>query len=147
MAIFRWRANWNPLHDLEHQVDRLLESIRTPFPALRVDRQFPPLNLYELPEEYLVTSELPGIASQDLELTVVSGLLTMKGSRGGPEGIADERFRRHERLWGKWERSFPLPDRVNEEKVSAEFSDGVLKIHLPKAPAIKPRQIQVASGD
>lgn len=146
MAMFRWRASWNPLQNLEHQVDRLLESIRIPFHPLRVDRQFPPLNLYELPDEYLVTSELPGISPEALELTVANGLLTMKGSRGGPEGIPDERFRRHERLWGNWERSFPIPDRVDEEKVSAEFNDGVLKIHLPKAATVKPRQIQVASG-
>lgn len=147
MAIFRWRASWNPLHDLEQQVDRLLDSMRLPFPALRVDHQFPPLNVYELSDEFLITSELPGISPGDLELTVVNGILKLKGSRGGPVGIPDERFRRHERLWGNWERAFPIPERVDEERVSAEFTDGILKIHLPKAAALKPRQIPVASGD
>jgi HSP20 family protein len=71
----------------------------------------------------------------------------MKGKRPAPTGVADEQFRRHERVWGSWERSLNVPDRVQRDKVSAEFADGMLKIHLPKAPETKVRQIQVVQGN
>ena len=54
MPVFRWRESWEPFRDLERQVDRLLEGIPFPIPVLRLERQFPPVNLYELDEEYLL---------------------------------------------------------------------------------------------
>src|SRR5262245_9775864 len=146
MSVFRWRETWEPFRDLERQVDRLLESLPFPIPVLRFERQFPPVNLYELDDEYLLAAELPGNAPENLELTVSNGVLTMKGKRPGPTGVADDQFRRHERAWGSWERSFSVPDRVQGDKVSAEFADGILRIHLPKAPESKARQIQVVQG-
>ncbi|MSR59141.1 MAG: Hsp20/alpha crystallin family protein [Planctomycetaceae bacterium] len=147
MPVFRWRETWEPLRDLERQVDRLLEGIQIPFPAIRFERQFPPVNLYELADEYLLTAELPGTTAESLELTVSNGALTLKGSRPAPVGVGDEQFRRHERMWGPWERSLNVPERVVEEGVTAQFNDGILKVHLPKAPEVKPRQIQVLQSN
>ncbi len=147
MPVFRWRDSWEPFRDLERQVDRLLESLPFPFPVIRFERQYPAVNLYELEGEYLLTAELPGTASENLDLTVSDGVLTMKGKRPASPGVVDEKFRRHERVWGSWERSLSVPDRVLQDRVSAEFVDGILKIHLPKAPETKPRQIQVAQGN
>ena len=147
MAVFRWRQSWGTLRDLEREFDRLLESIKMPFPGLRLERQYPPVNVYELDNEFLLVAELPGISPENLELTVADGILTLKGERKGPDGIPDDRFRRHERLRGNWQRQLTLPDRVNEELLSAEFVHGVLKIHLPKLPMVKPRQIPVAGGE
>lgn len=144
MPVFRWREAWDPLGDLERQVDRLLESLPFPFP--RFDRPFPPINLYELDDEFLLTAELPGTFPADLELNLSGGVLTLKGRRAAPAAITDDQFRRHERVWGNWERALNVPDRVQDDKVSAEFSDGVLRVHLPKAPETKPRQIQVVQG-
>ena len=146
MPVFRWRDSWEPFRDLERQVDRLLENLPFPFPVIRFERHYPPVNLYELSNEYLLTAELPGNSSEHLELAIGNGVLTMKGKRSGPEGVTDDRFRRHERVWGAWERSINIPDRVETDHVSAEFNDGILKIHLPKAPDTKPRQIQVLQG-
>lgn len=148
MAVFRWRQNWGTFQDLEREVDRLLESIKLPFPAVRFERNYPPVNLYEFEHEYLLVAELPGISSENLELTVAGGVLTLKGNRPGPERVPEERFRRHERIRGPWERALSIPDRIDEEKVAAEFNDGILKIHLPRLTALKPRQIPVVgSGD
>lgn len=147
MPVFRWRETWAPLGDLERQVDRLLEGIPFPFPAIRFERQFPLVNLYELPGEYLLSSELPGTTAESLEVTVSNGVLTLKGTRPEPAGVADEQFRRHERMWGSWERSLTVPERVVEEQVTAEFNDGILKVHLPKAPEVQARQIQVVQSN
>ena len=147
MAVFRWRQSWGNLRDLEREFDRLLESIKTPFPGLRLERQYPPVNVYELEAEFLLVAELPGISPENLDLTVSNGILSLKGERRGPDGTPEDRFRRHERLRGNWQRQLTLPDRVDEERLSAEFVNGILKIHLPKLPAVKARQIPVAGGD
>ncbi|HLQ44350.1 MAG TPA: Hsp20/alpha crystallin family protein [Planctomycetaceae bacterium] len=146
MAIFRWGHSWDAFHDLEREVDRLLQSVNMTFQGLRFGRQYPPVNLYELSEEYLIMAEVPGVRSEDLELTITNGVLSMKGRNADPVGAAEERFRRQERPRGVWQRSISIPDRVNVESLSAEFTDGILKIHLPKAEETKPRQIPVAFG-
>ncbi|MDP1796517.1 MAG: Hsp20/alpha crystallin family protein, partial [Planctomycetaceae bacterium] len=142
MAIFRWGHRWDPLQDLEREVDRLLSTVLT-FQGVRFGRQYPPVNVIQLDSEYVLTAELPGIRPEELELTVANGVLTIKGERVGPEGIADERFRRQERPRGAWRRSISLPDSIEEEKMSAEFVNGVLKVHLPRTPVVRPRQIKV----
>ena len=147
MPVFRWQHSWEPLRDLERQVDRLLEGFPFPFRAIRFERQFPPVNLYELDDEFILTTEVPGTLPENLEVSVSGGVLTLKGTRSAPPGIADDQFRRHERVWGTWERSLSVPEHVEEEKVSAEFNDGILKVHFPKAAETSPRQIQVVQGN
>lgn len=146
MPVFRWGDSWETLRDLERQVDRLLEGLPFPLPVLRLERQYPPVNLYELPDEYVLTSELPGNDPAQLEVTVSGGVLTLRGERSGPVGVTDDQFRRHERVWGKWERAVTVPDRIREDDVRADFQNGILHVHLPKAPEARPRQIQVLSS-
>ncbi len=143
MSIFRWGQGWDPFRDLEREVDRLFHQVNLTFPALRLGRQYPPVNLYELEDEFLITAELPGTRTEDLELTIVGGILTIKGTRNDPQDVPDDKFRRHERFRGTWQRALSVPDRVHEERMSAEFNNGILKIHLPKAATGEPRQIPV----
>ena len=72
MAVFRWGQSWDAFQDLEREVDRLLQSVNLTFQGLRFGRQYPPVNLYELPNEYLLTAELPGTRGEDLDLTVAA---------------------------------------------------------------------------
>ncbi len=146
MALFRWGHSWDAFHDLEREVDRLLQSVNLSFQGVRFGRQYPPVNLYELPTEYLITAELPGVKTEELELTIANGVLSMTGRHASSEGAAEERFRRQERPRGVWKRSVSLPDRVKADDLSAEFVNGILKIHLPKAEETTPRQIPVAFG-
>lgn len=147
MAVFRWGHAWDPFHDLEREVDRLLTGVSLTFQGLRFGRQYPPLNVYDLETELLITAEIPGVKAEDLELTVAEGVLTLRGKRSGPEGVPDERFRRQERPRGVWQRSLSLPERIQDEQMSAEFINGILKIHLPKAPSTQPRQIPIVEGN
>lgn len=146
MAVFRWGQTWDPFRDLEREVDRLLASVSLGFQGVRFGRQFPAVNLYEIPGQLILTAELPGVRPEDLEVTVADGILTLRGKRGGAEGIADDRYRRQERLRGSWQRAIQLPERVVEEELSAEFSNGVLTMRLPRAPVSQPRQIRVLDG-
>ena len=146
MPVFRWGQSWDPFRDLEREVDQLLANVSL-FQGIRFGRQYPPVNVYELDDELLLTAELPGTRPEDLEVLISEGVLTIKGKRSGPEGIADDRYRRQERPRGSWQRSLTLPDRIREEQLAAEFTNGVLRIRLPKAPATQPRQIQVMNGN
>ena len=147
MSVFRWGQSWNTFRDLEREVDRLLNSVNFTFQGVRTGRQYPPVNLYELEDELLLTAELPGTRKEDLELTIAGGILTIKGKRNDPENIPEEKFRRYERFRGEWQRSLSIPERVREEDLSAEFNNGVLRIHLPKVVETRARQIPVVEGN
>jgi len=145
MPVFRWGQGWDPFRDLEREVDQLLANASL-FHGIRFGRQYPPVNVYELNNELLLTAELPGTRVDDLEVLISGGVLTIKGKRSGPEGLSDDRFRRQERPRGNWQRSLTLPDHIQEDKMRAEFTNGVLCIRLPKAEATRPRQIPVTNG-
>lgn len=147
MAVFRLGQNWNrPFGELEREVDRLLKTVQLSFQGLRYGRQYPPVNIYELDAEYVVTAELPGLRGEDLDLSVGGGVLTIRGSRPEADIPSDSSYRRQERAFGTWQRSLPLPERVLDEEMSAELNDGILRIRLPKAPEEAARQIQVSEG-
>ena len=147
MPVFRLGQTWDAFRDLEREVDRIFRGVNLTFQGIRLGREFPAVNVYELEDEFLLTAELPGTRSEDIEITIAGGVLTIKGRRGEQDGIPDDRYRRQERFRGAWQRSLTIPERVREEELSAEFANGILKIHLPKAAALKPRQIRVAEGN
>ena len=74
---------------------------------------------------------------------MTGGVVTLRGARRNETDVNDERFRRSERPRGVWERTLALPSRVREEDLKAELNNGVLRLHLPKAPSTQPRQIRV----
>ena len=145
MAVFRLGQSWDPLRDLEREVDRLLQGVNLTFHGVRTGRQYPAVNLHESANEYILTSELPSTAPEDLDLTIANGVLTMSGQRRDESEIPEDRFRRQERPRGPWKRSLPLPERIQEDELSADFHHGVLVVRLPKAPQEEPRQIPITS--
>ncbi len=147
MAVFRWGSAWNTIHDLEREMDRLLQSVNLSFHSLRVNRPYPAINIYELAEEFLLTSEIPGTKASDLEISVSNNLLTIKGERRPQEEIPDDSYRRRERRFGGWERTIALPENVEENRMNAVFVAGVLQLHIPKIPKQAPRQIPVSEGN
>lgn len=147
MPVFRWGQAWDPFRDLEREVDRLLASVSLSFSGLRLGREYPAVNVYELNDSLLLTAEVPGTRPEDLEVLVADGVLTLRGKRTGATGVPDDRYRRQERLRGEWQRSLTLPERIQEDKLSAELTNGILKIRLPKAAATIPRQIPVTDGN
>ena len=144
MPVFRWGQLFDDaVRDIEHEVDRMLEGMNLKFQSMRLSRLYPLVNLYELEDRFLLTAQVPGTKATDLDITVASGILTLKGVRSGAENVPEDAYRRQERFHDKWERSISIPNRVDEEKMLAEFNDGVLKIQLPKLADTTPRQIQV----
>lgn len=146
MATFHWGNAFDAFRDLEREFDRLLHTVGRTFDGLRFGRPYPPINIYDLDHEFLLTAELPGTKADDFELTVANGTLTIRGQRTADAGIPDDRYRRSERPRDEWERSFTLPERVLEDEIHAELRHGILRLHLPKAPSSQPRHIRVNDG-
>ncbi len=139
------QRRWDPFRDLQREVGRLFESLE-PLQTWRLVRQYPPLNLYDTADRYVLTVQLPGMEPADLDLAITGETLTLRGERKRPDGVSDESYRRQERPFVRWTRTITLPERVESEKVSAVFAKGILTVTIPKAEGAKPRQIPVASS-
>jgi len=146
MAVFRWGNPFSTFQDLEREMDRWVRTMDLAIEGLRLGRPFPALNMFDLENSYLITAELPGCDAANLELHVANGVLTLRGSRSTGTEIPDERFRRSERPTGTWERKVSLPERVDEERIKAELTNGLLRLTLPKIPSGTPRRIQIADS-
>jgi HSP20 family protein len=103
----------------------------------------PSVDIYETETEIVVKAELPGIERKDISLNLEKNVLTLKGERRFEKETKEENYHRIERNYGGFSRSFSIPATVDEEKIRAEYRDGVLKIALPKKEQVKPKQIQI----
>jgi HSP20 family protein len=105
----------------------------------------PPVDVRETGDEIRVTAELPGLAAEDVKVTLENGGLTISGEKKQEleEGKANGDDHLIERRYGRFERRFTLPQTVDAEKVKAQLVNGVLSITLPKAEEAKPRRVQI----
>lgn len=106
-------------------------------------RQYPRINLAESAEAYTVEALAPGVAPETLDLQVKENLLTVSGEKRGPQGVPAEAFHRSERAAGRFVRTLELPGEIDAAKVKATYTDGILRVVLPKAPEAKPKQIEI----
>ena len=104
---------------------------------------FPALNLTEDEHNYFVRAELPGVASDDLDIQATGRNLSISGVRKSIPEAEGARYHRREREAGKFARVFTLPGVIVAEKIKAAFSNGILKITIPKAEDSKPRKILI----
>lgn len=143
-----WRTSngSNPVSTLRGEVDRLFGDFFGPAAtSSTASRVFPALNIWERENELFVEAELPGLKSEDVDVSVVGQQLVIKGRRADFEPEAGVAFHRRERGVGEFVRTVDLPVDVDAGRVEAKLADGVLLITMPKAEAAKPRKIQVKS--
>lgn len=133
---------WDPFRELQREMGRLMESFGS-LQAWRLPRHFPALNLYDAPDRYVVTVEVAGLEGSEIELSLTGETLTIRGRRLPPDGVSDDRYRRQERFFGTWSRSLSLPTKIDDERVAATLSLGILTVVLPKADEVRPRHIPV----
>jgi HSP20 family protein len=104
----------------------------------------PLVDIFEDQDGITLKAELPEVDAKDVDIQLEGNTLTLRGERKLEKDENREGYHRIERTYGAFSRSFTLPDLVDVEHISAESKDGVLRIHLPKKPETKPRQIKVA---
>lgn len=104
----------------------------------------PPVDIYETDKHDLVVKvELPDMTREDIDVTVEHNVLTVSGTKKLPTDVKEDQFRRIERSYGRFNRSFTLPNTVDASKVSAEYKHGVLTVKLPFREEARPRTINV----
>jgi HSP20 family protein len=143
-------TRWDPSREMEELQNRLSNFFgRTPArlgdakeESITVAEWAPLVDITEDEKEYIIKTELPEVKKEDVKVAVENGLLTIVGERKF-EKEENKKYHRVERAYGRFVRSFIVPDAVDADKVSAEFKDGVLMVHLPKSEKTKPKQIEV----
>jgi HSP20 family protein len=104
----------------------------------------PAVDIYETDNHDLVLrAELPGMAREEIEVSVENGTVVIKGEKTFDPAVKEEHYRRIERSYGTFHRSFTLPNTVDAAKVSAEYKNGVLTVTLPFKEEAKPRTVNV----
>ena len=132
---------------LQDRLNRLFQSsIGDSQEALTNSSFAPAVDVYEDEHTVSLKIEVPGIDEKDLDIRVENNTLTVHGERKFEKEEKEENFRRVERQYGSFTRSFTLPTTVDADKVSASSDKGVLKISLPKKAEAKPKQIKVNVG-
>ncbi|MCG6552320.1 MAG: Hsp20/alpha crystallin family protein [Candidatus Magnetominusculus sp. LBB02] len=142
------RHGWGSYDTVQNRLRQMQEELQRLFSpaAERPAREYPAVNVWTNEEEILVTSELPGVNSEDLDISVAGRTLTLKGSRKADEAQEDECCHRRECRYGNFARAIDLPYEVDGAKVSAKFAKGILTITLPRTEADKPKKITISSN-
>jgi HSP20 family protein len=149
----RMLTRWEPFRDLstlQDRIDRLFQDTlgrnRGDFAGegLEGAAWAPAVDILEKGDDLVLRADLPGVDPKDVEINVQNGTLTLKGERKWESDVKEDDFRRVERVYGSFVRSFSLPTTVDADKVEAEYRNGVLEVKLPKRPEAKPKQIKVA---
>ena len=106
----------------------------------------PALDVEESEDKFTLHVELPGIAADQVDVSIEESVLTIAGQRDFYEDKNSEGFRRVERRFGRFHRAIRLPDRVDPEGIEAAYKDGLLTVTVPKAESAKPRRIHIATS-
>ena len=143
-------VRWDPFRELEDVSDRLNRMFSRPAlprtnakETMFVADWVPSVDVSETEEGYQIKAEIPDVKKEDVKVTLEKGVLTIQGERKQEKEETGKKYHRVERSYGSFVRSFTLPDLVDEEKVKAEFKDGVLNLQLPKSEKAKPKAIEV----
>ena len=151
MSLIRW----NPTRDLatfpsdifnmQREMNKMFDSFSRGVdePTLPNGNWMPAVDVAEEDNKYVVKIELPGVNKDDVKITLESSILTIRGEKKAEKETKEKNYHRMERSYGSFLRSFNLPTTVKNDKIDAEYRDGILTITLPKVEEAKPKQIEV----
>ena len=145
-------TRWEPFRELSTLQDRINRAFRESYTGADRDDSLttssfaPAVDVYEDEHQVNLKIDVPGIDEKDIDVRVENNTLTVHGERKIEKEEKEENYRRVERQYGSFTRTFTLPTTVDSEKVSATYDKGVLKVALPKKAEAKPKQIKVNVG-
>ena len=148
MAIVRW----DPFRDLVGLQERMNRMFDESYRGARTHSDewaiggawAPAVDIYEHDGNIVLKAELPGIDPKSVDVRLENNTLTLRGERKFDTDVKQDSYHRVERAYGSFTRSFTLPTIVDQEKMKADYKDGVLQVTLPKREEAKPKQINVA---
>jgi HSP20 family protein len=152
-ALTRWEplGRWNPWKELE-EMEKRLSTVFGPArsaaggdkkEAIAVTEWSPLVDITEDDKEFVVKAEIPEMKKEDIKINVHDDVLTISGERKYEKEETNKKYHRVERAYGRFMRSFTLPEDADGTRVMAEYKDGLLNVHLPKSEKAKPKSIEV----
>ena len=131
--------------EMSDRLNKILAPRTLPyeFEKLTVAEWAPPVDIVETDKEYLFKAELPEVKKENVNVTFQEGMLTIEGERIAEKEEKGKKYHRVERSYGNFVRSFTLPKDADETKITAEFKDGLLLVHLPKTDKPRPKSVEV----
>ena len=141
--LYRMATTGSPIFGLRREIDRLFEDT-----FARDGSSFTPaVDIKENDNEIRLDLELPGLKPEDVEITAENGVLTVRGEKQVERKEGDEsRYQILERAYGTFMRTFQLPQGIDADQIKAEFNNGVLSLHIPKAALPQPKRIEISGG-
>ena len=145
-------ARWDPFREFSTLQDRMNRLFRESYgpegrdESLSTSQFAPPVDVYEDEHNVVLKVEVPGIDEKDIDVRVENNVLTVHGERKVEKEEKEENFRRIERQYGSFTRTFTVPSTVDAESIQADYDKGILKIVLPKKAEAKPKSIKVNVG-
>ena len=146
-ALFPWRETQLAVpSDLRSEFDQIMRNFFGEAANGTDGADYSPrLNISETEQGYEVSLDLPGVDPANVKVEAHDGKLTVSGERHHEEKVEGKTFHRVERSYGTFRRVINLPSTVDNEKIDANYKNGVLSVKLPKSEAVKPKQIEVKS--
>ena len=150
MTYLTIRRPMRNLFNLHNQMDQVFSDLFTAHEGERdVDETswMPTVDISETENGFEIRAELPGVAKDDLHVSVKDNLLTLSGEKR--QDNADDNtqnYRRVERRYGSFQRRFTLPAEVATDDIKAEYTDGVLTLSIPKPEAAKPTEVPITTA-
>jgi HSP20 family protein len=140
-------SQWNPVEEflpLRDAVSQLLgESFVHPPMGRREEGFAPAIDVSETPNAFIVEAAVPGLKSEDLNVSVENNVLTISGEIRHEAESGERNYHRIERRYGKFQRVLTLPNTVKTDAINASLTNGVLRLEIPKADEVKPRRINI----
>jgi len=140
MALIRWEP-FREINSLQREMNRLFDTLSSETP--QQTSFVPAAELHETPDAVELRVELPGMEAKDLDVQVTADAVSISGERRSEKRTEGEGYVRTEFRYGKFQRVIPLPVRVQNQNVNADYKDGILQLHLPKAEDEKNKIVKV----
>jgi HSP20 family protein len=144
MALVRYDP-WSLINQLQGDINRAFSDLTPSESSSATADWVPATDIEEYVDRFELFIDLPGVAAEDVDITLEKGVLSVSGARRPEERTEELSQRRRERGFGRFYRRFILPDTVNADAVEAKERNGVLAITIPKQPAAQPRRIKVVA--
>ena len=133
----------DPLEQLQNELDRMLG---TAFGSVGSAGLYPPVNVFDAADAFVVKAELPGVMPEQVQIEVENETLTLRGERALSEPSGEAAYHRRERGVGQFRRVVRMPGRLDPEGAKAEYRDGVLTVRIAKARETRPRRVEIQAS-
>jgi len=134
---------WNEIDRMRRDMDKVFSNYGRTIDKAR----FPLVNIYDKQDNVVVTAELPGLIKENVSITFTGNVLTISGKIDTPAKTKNMTMIRQERSYGEFEKSLRIPAKIEQNRISALFNNGILTITMPKSEEAKPRTITIKTEE